>query len=208
MFLRFDRLPLLVILLASFSSSVGAQTATAERASPTKKVAKIPTFATVKKVAEATLARDPDYRPGDLLSQRQAGEVLRNVKTAGWDVPKSRELLSRVPSDGEFIVETLRSDEGVSFMRRVAAMPDGYDRIDRLSRIPNGQATVERLINTPGGHELIEYMTTTKGGEALGNSIGHAAGSDEFNRPTGRIYTAKQFLAELERLHKAASKQQ
>jgi hypothetical protein len=165
----------------------------------------LPPFDAVKTVVQKTLARDSNYRPGDLLAKTQARAVLGEIKKAGWEVPKGRELVARVPSDEEFLVRVLRTDKGVGFMRRVASMPSGYDRLDRLSRIPSGQTTVEQLIRGPDGHKLIGYLTEGGGGQQLGSMLAQTARGQKFNEPTGRIYTATQLLAELQRLH-AASK--
>jgi hypothetical protein len=168
---------------------------------------KMPPFSTVKSTVERSLATDRSYRTGDLLSQRQVAAVLGEIKKAGWDVEQDRKLLARVPADNEFIVRALRSSEGTAFMRKVSAMPDGYDRVDRLSRIPNGQQTLQKLIAGPDGHRLIGYLTEARGGKEMGTMLGRTPQGVNFNEPTGRIYTAAQLLVELESLHAAAAKQ-
>ena len=187
-----------LLLMAMTQSSQGAPS------QPTTTGNKLPTPATVKSLVEKTLRQDRDYRPGDLLSQKRVAAVLVQLKAAGWDVPQSREFLARVPADNEFLVRALSSTKGVAFMRAVSAMSGGYDRVDRLSRIPNGQQLVERLINGPDGHKLIGYLAESRGGEELGAMLGRTAQGADFNRPTGRIYTEKQLLVELLKLHAAA----
>ena len=155
---------------------------------------------------EKTLAHDPNYRAGDILTQSQVQAALRQSKGAGLDPAQAAELLKRVPRDDEFLVRALGTPKGADFMRQVASMPQGYDRLDRLSRIPNGQQIVEQLIKGPDGHKLIEYLTESNGGKELGTMLGRTTSSDDFNRPTGRIYTAKQLQAELEKLTKAGRK--
>lgn len=173
---------------------------------PAQPVNKLPTPAVVKSIVEKTLGQDRDYRPGDLLSQKRVTAVLAQLKAAGWDVPYSRELLARVPADNEFLVRALSTKKGVPFMREVSAMGGGYDRLDRLSRIQNGQQLVEQLINGPDGHKLIGYLTEARGGQELGEMLGRTAKGTDFNRATGRIYTAAQLLAVLEKLLAAQSK--
>lgn len=171
-----------------------------------KSVNKLPPLVAVKTTVERTLAADPDYRAGDILSQRQVASVLGEVKKVGWEVEQSRKLLARVPADSEFLVRALRTPQGVPFMRRVSAMPDGYDRLDRLSRLPNGQQTVQKLIEGPDGHKLIGYLAEARGGKEMGTMLGRTPQGSDFNEGTGRVYTSKQLLGELERLYTAAAK--
>ncbi|MEX2139321.1 MAG: hypothetical protein WD894_08675 [Pirellulales bacterium] len=189
-----------LVLAAMTQSSEGAPP------QPVHASNKLPSLATVKAAVEGTLNQDRDYRPGDLLSQKRVAAVFSQLKAAGWDVPQSRELAARVPADNEFLVRALSTKKGIQFMRTVANMSGGYDRVDRLSRLPNGQQLVERLINGPDGHKLIGYLTESRGGQELGGMLGRTAHDADFNRPTGRIYTAKQLLGELGKLHAAANK--
>jgi hypothetical protein len=165
----------------------------------------LPSPAAVRAIVEQTLAKDRDYRPGDLLSQKRVASVIGQLKAAGWDVPQSRELLARVPAENEFLVRALSTRQGVAFMRSISTMSGGYDRVDRLSRLPNGQQLVERLVSGPDGYKLIAYLSESRGGHELGTMLGRTAQGVDFNRSTGRIYTAKQLLDELEKLYAAAT---
>ncbi len=167
---------------------------------------KFPSFVTVKKLVEKTLSSDRHYRSGDLLSQSQTAGVLAQLKSSGWEVTQSRELLARVPSDEEFLVRELRTPKGLVMMRQIAGLKDGFDRIDRLSRIPNGPQLIAQLIEGPDGYKLIAYLTETRGGKELGQMLDRTPSEGNFNEPTGRIYTEKQLLAELQRLHTAEKK--
>ena len=51
-------------------------------------------------------------------------------------------------------------------MRRVAADPNVYDRLDRLSQMPHGQQTIRDMIKGPGGEKMVDYMTKSPGGAA------------------------------------------
>jgi len=200
-----NRLMIVLVLtaLSTAPSVVGADGPDAG----SKLAGKLPPFSAVKSTVERSLSTDRSYRTGDLLSQRQVAALLGEIKKSGWDVEQARKLLARVPADNEFMVRALRSSEGTVFMRKVSAMPGGYDRVDRLSRIPNGQQTLQKLINGPDGHRLIGYLTEARGGKEMGTMLGRTPQGVDFNEPTGRIYTATQLLAELESLHEAASKQ-
>ena len=165
-----------------------------------------PSMAAVKTILSESLRRDRNYRPGDLITQKRVLAVLGAIKAAGWEVPQSRELLARVPGDGEFLVRALSTEKGVAFMRTVSGVSGGYDRLDRLSRIPRGEQLVERLIRGPDGHKLIVYLTESRGGKELGVMLGRTADAADFNKPTGRIYTERQLLEELQEVHAKTSK--
>ena len=55
------------------------------------------------------------------------------------------------------------------------------------------------VIRGPGGDEMIEYMTTSKGGKNLGKLLENAPEGNNFNRPTGRIYTAEMLVQALKK---------
>ncbi len=200
-----------VLLIAAFTVatwSVGsrADEGPAVSSQGTKSQAvKPPSFAAVTAGVHNVLVRDPEYRSGDLLSASQVTAVLAEVKRLGWQVPDAKRLLERVPSDDEFLTTSLKSEQARSFMRQIAKMHDGYDRVDRLSRMPQGRQTVEKLIQGPDGYKLIEYMTTAKGGKELGTMLGSARHTD-FNGTTGRIYTEQQLVSELKKLYAATQK--
>jgi hypothetical protein len=148
---------------------------------------------------EKSLAADPNYRPGDLISQRQVSAVLSDLKAAGWEPAQSKEISQRTLADNDVLVRKLRTPKGVALMRRVATIAEGYDRLDRLCRMPGGEQIVERLISGPDGYKLVAYLAESRGGQQLGGMLGRAAQDESFNQPTGRIYTAKQLTGALEK---------
>jgi hypothetical protein len=192
--LVFGTLAALVVLLAA-GRSLGAP-----RDSATKS-AKLPPFEAVKRTVADTLAKDKSYRPGDLLSQGRLANVLGRLRSAGWEVSKSRELNSRTLADSDFLVHALSSESGVKFMRQVSPIPDGFEKLDRLARIPNGEATVQRLIAGPDGYKFISYLAETPAGHEMGRMLAATSPDGQFNRDTGRIYTEKQLLQELQKLY-------
>jgi hypothetical protein len=200
-----DRRPIIAVFLTA-GMLVGQFAHADDRADSSKAGKKLPPFSAVKTTVERTLATDPDYRAGDLVSQRQVATALGELKKVGWEVEQSRKLLARVPAEGEFLVRALRTPRGVPFMRQVSALPGGFERVDRLSRLPNGQQTVQKLIEGPDGHKLIGYLAEARGGREMGKMLGGTAQGADFNEATGRIYTSKQLLVELEKLHAVAAK--
>jgi hypothetical protein len=83
-------------------------------------------------------------------------------------------------------------------MRKVGRNVGGYARLDRLSTIAGGQKLVRDLLHGPGGDAMVEYLTTTQGGSKMGRMLGGARGGVDLNKPTGRIYTAVELIAELQ----------
>jgi len=82
-------------------------------------------------------------------------------------------------------------------MRQISKYPGAYDRMDHLSQLPRGQRMLGDLVKGPDGYKMIEYMATAKGGQQLGKMLSETPKGHHFNRPTGRIYTAEQLLAQL-----------
>ncbi len=169
-------------------------------------VSNTPSLADVKSVVSKSLQQDRNYRTGDLITGKRVSAVLGALQASGWDVPQRRELLARVPGDGEFLVRALSTEKGVAFMRTISGISGGFDRLDRLSRIPKGEQLVERLIRGPDGHKLIVYLAESRGGKELGVMLGRTTDAADFNKPTGRIYTERQLLEELQTLYAESQK--
>lgn len=156
-----------------------------------------PSWTEVEKTVALVLARTLEYQPGDLIARSEVAAVLTTLGEVGFAVPQRDELLGHVADDSEPLVTLLRTKRGRPFMRKVAGIPLGYDRVDRLLRIPDGKKLVSDLIRGPGGDELIRYLATTDGGKNMGKQLGGVARGKKFNEPTGRIYTEKQLVAVL-----------
>jgi hypothetical protein len=166
----------------------------------------IPTFAEVQKVVIRYFNADPDYKPGDLITREDVEPLLLQLQKLGLPLTDADKILARVHSKDDFLSQQLSTPNGRSFMRRIAALPDGYDRVDRLSRLPHGPETVRALVIGPDGDRMIDYMTKTKGGQELGRMLSNAPKGADFNAATNRIYTASQLLNRLQQSHAAARK--
>ncbi|MBN1908577.1 MAG: hypothetical protein JW818_02465 [Pirellulales bacterium] len=158
---------------------------------------KLPSFAQVEEVVLRYFDSLPGYQPGGILARSEVEPVFDQLKMLGWRVVDAKAMLARVPADQDFLVQQLRTKKGRKFAAKIAGYPGGYDRIDRLTRIPNGRKLLSDLIRGKGGYELIEYMTSSQGGKNLGKLLGNVPKGADFNKPTGRIYTVKDLLAEL-----------
>ena len=166
----------------------------------------IPPFDAVQQTVLRHFQAKPDFRPTDLIVREDAAPLLGQLQKMGLPLPNCPQILERIPTRGEFLVEELSTPKGRSFMREIAQLPNGYDRVDRLSRLPRGQQTVRDLVKGPGGAEMIKYMTTAKGGKELGRMLSSDPHGSNFNAPTSRIYTAAMLLDCLKESHAAAVK--
>lgn len=163
--------------------------------------APLPTFKAVEERVQRTLEREADYQDGDLLVRSMVERVLNQLKALGWEVPRPAELLRQVLPDDDFVARSLYSEDGRAFMRQIKGLPQGYDRVERLARLPRGEATLRSLVRGPGGAKMIEYLATAKGGVNLGAQLSKIPDAGDFNRSTGRIYTARALLVKLRSLH-------
>jgi len=157
----------------------------------------LPTMAQIIQAAKTEIANWEHYQAGDLISREQGKKLIDAIGKLGWSPANDEEILAKVPEAKEALCELLLTDKGRPFMRRVLKMPQGLDRVDNLIKLPNGRALVKQLVNDKGGDQLIEYLTTSEGGKNMGKMLGKEAHVD-FNKATGRLYTAKALLLEVE----------
>jgi hypothetical protein len=168
------------------------------------KVQPIPSFSDVQKAVWQYFQKQDDFQPGDLLSRDQVEPLFPQLQRMGLPLADAKQILESLPSKDEFLVQQLRTPGGKKFMRRIAADPNAYDRLDRLSRMPHGQQTIRDLIKGPGGEKLIDYMTKTSGGAALGRMLADTPDGSDFNAPTNRTYTVDDLLNRLRQSRAAA----
>ena len=166
----------------------------------------IPPFSEVQQTVLSYFGARSDFQPGDLITRGDVEPLLVRLQQKGFPLADAKQILEKTPVKGEFLVDQLSTPNGRKFMRRIAAYPGGYDRLDQLSRLPDGQQTVRTLIRGPGGQRLIEYLTTPSGRKETGKMLSNSPGGERFNAPTGRIYTVAMLLARLQQSHAAALK--
>lgn len=166
----------------------------------------LPTITEVQQTVAGHFSGLKGRRKGDLISQVDVADLFGKLEEIGWKVTDKRAILSRVLSDHDFLVRQLRTPHGMRFMRHISANPVGYDRLDRLRRMPYGTRRIRELINDPGGHTMINYMTTTEGGRNLGKYLSKDKRGRSFNQPTGKLYTAQQFVKQIDVSYRALQK--
>jgi hypothetical protein len=175
-------------------------------AKKTKKTAAWPAFAAVQKTAEKHFSTLKKYRKGDLLSQGDVEPVFAELEKLGWKVADREQIIKLVPGDRELMVRMLRTEDGRTFMRDIERFKGGYDRVDHLSRLSDAETLLWRLTSGPDGYKMIDYMTETPYGANMGEMLSQAPNGKGFNKPTGRIYTATQFIARLKQSYASADK--
>jgi hypothetical protein len=157
-----------------------------------------PTPQQLQAFVNAHFASQPDYQPGDLITQAATKQLLQKMRQKGWSVDNADEILEQVLPDDDILIQQLQSKKGRVFWEKVQKLPGGIDRLDRLARMPQGQANVRDMIQKiPDGHKWIEAMTTTERGRRLGNRLAKSPTGEDFNEPTGRIYTANVLISRL-----------
>jgi hypothetical protein len=160
---------------------------------------KFPTFEKVQQTVEKHLALNRNYRPGDLLTASVVDGVFRKLEKINWKVADRKEISKSVLPDSDWMARQFSSDSGHDFMRQIADLPGGYDRVDRLRRMPYGQQQIAALIQGPDGYKMFEYMTTTQGGKNMGVMLSEGVNGEGFNQSTGRIYTELDLIKRLKR---------
>ncbi len=150
------------------------------------------------KIAELILAAcdQPGRLKTDLISQEEAKAALATLEKSGWKLKDVKSIVNRVLPESSFLIGELRSEKGKAFMRKVAATPGGFDKLDRISQLPDGKRIVRKLIRERDGQRLVEYLTDAKGGKNTSEKLAGIKGHKEFNRPTDRIYTAEQLAVD------------
>lgn len=162
----------------------------------------IPPFAAVKKTVDSHFKKQKDYLPGDLISSADVARLKAPLTKAGW-LPKDWGKISQqLLPPGDFLIRESKTKNGRQFMKQLAGVPNGYDRLDHLRKVPRGETDVRYLMKIRDGYKMIEYMATTPGGKNMGRSLSQTPGGKNFNQPTKRIYTVKDFIAQLETSYK------
>jgi hypothetical protein len=163
------------------------------------KAAKAPDFAIVAAAVENYFASLAGHQAGDLISQSQIAAALKQVEDTGYKAPNAGEIVKLGLPDNSFLVREFASPSGRQFIRKTGKYAGGYARLDRLSSMPDGQKTIRQLMRDKDGDKLIEYLATTKGGHNLGRMMAGTRQGVDLNKPTGRIYTAADLIAELQK---------
>ena len=162
-----------------------------------------PAFQEVEAAVRQHFASAASRKPGDLVKRSDAEQVFKVLAGLGWQPKEQPQIVDRFLADGSFLVRKLGTKRGTAFMRHVAKLPNGYDRLDRLSAISGGRKIISDLVKQKGGYELIQYLTTSQGGRNMGTQLERVPGGRNFNKPTGKIYTVDGFIQALRLAYEA-----
>jgi hypothetical protein len=176
--------------------------------SATAEEEKLPSFGDVAKVVETSLAHRGS---GDIISRGDLGPVFRDLDILGWTVEDEKEILQQVLASGDPIVTTLRSNRGRKFIRQVAGYRLIYDRLDRIAQQPGGQRLIQDLIKLPDAARYAK-MAPARGVPGMMEFLpkdrsGKTRKVKDYNKPTGKIYTANEFLKRLRKSYDEAVRQ-
>jgi hypothetical protein len=173
---------------------------------------KRPPFATVQKIVIAQLHARPDYKQGDIITADEVKPVFEVLEKLGWKVEDQADILKQMLGPSDFLVKTLRSPAGERFMRKISADPSVYDRLDRVSQHKRGPATIRNLLRLPNGEQYTRARPGP-GQPTLSDLVliydrgsVHDRAVKDFDKPTGKIYTGKQFLQRLKRSYVEADR--
>lgn len=186
------------LLLGAAASVWGAPGAEPAKASPA-----LPSPTDVQSAVQGFFKELPGYQPGGLVTRAQVAPLFRRLRSLGWEVADSADILAALPAPNDPIVRALQGPAGASFQKKLATIPQGYDYVARLLALPRGKEVVADLVQAPGGEAMIQYLSTTPGGKRTGAMLSRPAGHD-FNQSTGRLYTAEDVAARLKASYTAA----
>ena len=186
---------LLVAAAASAADSTGE---------PTNK---LPDFGQVQQVAArhfASLSRGPQ----DLISQGDVQPIFAQLAKLGWKVADQEKISKQILADGDFLVGELRSKSGQQFVRKTAGQGLLYDRLDRIAQVYGGKQMIRDLQKLPDPQNYTKPKTAAGYPDLLEllpkQGTGKVRTIKDYTKPTGRIYTAPQFMQQLQQSYAAA----
>ena len=171
-----------------------------------EKTSGIQSFRDVEAITKHHFQQRKGFQEKDIITREEGKALFKKLSLHGWTVPSADSVLDRMLPKDSFLVRQFTSQKGQSFMRKVNRYPQSYDYIDRLSHMPQGKQDVHDMINKlPDGEQIIIAMSTTKRGHRLIDRLGKSRAGRDFAKPTKRIYTMPDLLAELKQSYASTS---
>jgi hypothetical protein len=175
----------------------------ASRATAAEPKKKMPSLSRVEGIVKAHFASLADHQEADLIAKGDVEPIFRGLEKQGWKVSDQDEILKSMLDDGHVVVQALRTPSGKRFMRKVSREANIYDRLDRVSQHPGGPALIQRVIQLPDGDKYAKANPGT-GNPNLSDLLliyergsAHTRKLKDYDKPTGSIYTAGDFLKRL-----------
>ncbi|MHB8953327.1 MAG: hypothetical protein ACYC4U_10195 [Pirellulaceae bacterium] len=159
----------------------------------------------IQQVVTAYFGDQAKYRPGNLISQSDAGAILKKLGEIGWQPLDQDQILADALPDSHPLVSLARSKEGKKFMEKVSGFDLIYDRMDRLSNVSGGQRMLEALVRLPDGEKYAQPKKQLPNGvpDFLSllpkNATGRVRTVKDYDKSTGRIYTEADLMRRLNR---------
>lgn len=143
------------------------------------------------------------------MTQGHAKTVFTQLEQLGWRIEDPKSLMKDIPADSEFLIQQLASPQGQAMLKHLPDEKLLYDRLDRLIQRPGGRRLVRDLIRLPDGYRYAKSKRP-RGVPAMKEflpktSKGKDAKIENYNKPTGRIYTLELFLDRLRKVHEVES---
>lgn len=173
----------------------------------TQPVAKLPSWQSLEPAVTAAFVGRDGWKEADLITQSDATRVLSELKNEGWSVRNSEDLLAKVLPDSHPLATSLRSKGGLAFMRKISGNPQVFDKLDRLLALPGGDKTLNTMIRTKDGAKVVDYFqqSATRGAHLTEmlprGKNGRTPRDPDFEKPTGKLYTAEALVKQLKVLH-------
>lgn len=153
-----------------------------------------------------------DHRPTDLISRGQVEPLFGKLAKIGWRVAEEKKIVSLIPDDSEAIVASLHSPPGKRFMRQVAGYSLIYDRLDRIAEQRGGRELLRDLVKLPDAARHVQAKPNSGRTDIAALLPKQASGAPpsikEYDRPTGRIYTAAALKKRLDESYAQAKARQ
>jgi hypothetical protein len=154
-----------------------------------------PTAGQIQQVVSNYFETLPDYKPGDLITQKDVKAVLAEMSNQGWQVPQAKELLNSALQDGDALAGLMSTKNGKRLMRKVASYKLVYDRMDRVARVSGGERMIRDLAKLPDGQRYLQMQTPPGVPDMLAllpkQRSGKVRSVKDYDKPTGRVYTAQ-----------------
>lgn len=170
----------------------------AAQQSPSKKQTESPN-AQLKAMVEQTLAKNPYYSPGQLISRGDADQIFQKLRELNWMTAENQEGLGgSLLGEQSFLVTRLKTPAGRAFMKQIAADPTAFDRLERLSWTVDGRRLIDSFVNSKDGASKFQQLKTPEQLAKVSKQFAADPRTPEFALPTGHVHRAADLVKQLE----------
>lgn len=153
----------------------------------------------LKATVDLYLSGDPDYLPGDLITNSHLGDIQVYLRrTQGNSLATHSKWRRRMLTDDAPLVRLFYAGNR-SVLRKAASELGGYAKLDQLSRSGSGRRILLRAIENKSAAELIQYFSNEQPGTAAKQNGPEQKKSEENKNAhralTMRIYTVADYIA-------------